>query len=596
MKKILIIILILTNSNLIYSQTVSELIESGIELYSKQNYLDAREKFQEAIRADPDNYEGYLYLAEYYKNQVGHYKLSKKYLTQANEKFTKKNGPAPYLDFDTKSIHAKLLLTESSLFLYLDKYKQAIDTLDTYKNLNYYSEYYISSRAWIEMKMGEIDKSIQTAQDGLFYSMNPSHILNVLGISLSINKQRKEALEIFEKAIEYEIALKEYGSPSTPLNNSGEVLREIFKEDKALYNFKKSASYPDACENILPYFNITVVNLDSLNLFQSKKALVDFNKCFSQYTLKNKEEHQVNIDLGFSRIAFHLGNIPEAIKKINSANEKQQWFGSIGTSPDDMSVAINTSLLNILKAYSHHLKFNNFTLKEKVLNNYQRLKNYLRFKKTIKNTRVTLAKLKNFEDIYIRNSDSMIEYSQLGIIFSDILPKVTKERINTEINNDIRQEAQLYYKAFLAESMINSFLNKKEGLTLAKTLIKNKRSKYDNAIIDRLKLLILSNTKTKNQEYYTLLFSILEKTPAKVLNYGIRIPVNIEDKNKKYIKNSFFEACKIKDCLSNLTIIDNKVELNSKLIGFKSIDISDKTKTKVFEEFFKFLINKGINE
>ena len=135
----------------------------------------------------------------------------------------------------------------------------------------------------------------------------------MLGILLSMHGDRDESLKIFRQAIAYELSEGNLGQPATPLNNSGEVYKEIFSEDSAESSWLKATSMPDGCDHVLPSLNLSLLYFDELNLDGAKRAMDSFESCIAQYPLRNGEEHRALVSLARGRIALLSGNPDLAI-------------------------------------------------------------------------------------------------------------------------------------------------------------------------------------------------------------------------------------------------------------------------------------------
>jgi tetratricopeptide (TPR) repeat protein len=207
--------------------------------------------------------------------------------------------------------------------LNLDNYQGALDVLNEFGKL-YFGAWYPASRAWVLMKLGKLDEAIRVARLGLLTEAEPGRTLNVLGILLSMTGKRQESLKVFNEAIMHELSMGSSGQPATPLNNSGEVYREIFNEEKAEAMWLKATSMPDGCEHVLPSMNLAIMFIEQLRLTDAKKAIDAFESCITQFPLRNGEEHRALVHLARGRIALHSGDVHSAVQHLEAARERRQ--------------------------------------------------------------------------------------------------------------------------------------------------------------------------------------------------------------------------------------------------------------------------------
>jgi tetratricopeptide (TPR) repeat protein len=157
----------LTGSQDDSNKSADDLLREGTLLLETEHLLDARTKLLKALKKAPDDYRIHLMLSSYYLVHVGHYRLAMKYIKRAEELFEKKLGPPPYSRRDLQYQHGNILYYLSQIRLNLDNYQGALEALDRYSALGYYSEWYPGSRAWILMKLGKIKEAIGVARLGL---------------------------------------------------------------------------------------------------------------------------------------------------------------------------------------------------------------------------------------------------------------------------------------------------------------------------------------------------------------------------------------------------------------------------------------------
>lgn len=497
----------------IEDKTADELVLDAITLLQDERLLDARSRLIQAIKKDPKNIRAHSFLGHYYMTYVGHFRLAERYIEKAFSLFYEQYGNPPYYDSLTEATHMHLYNLKSQSKLNLDLYKEALDVLDEFARQGYMASWYPASRAWILMKLGNIQDAIRVARAGVISGAEPSRTLNMLGILLSMNQQPKESISIFEAAIDLEESLGKLGNPATPLNNMGEVYEEIFDDKSAEISYLRALSKQDACEHILPALNLALLYIDQLNLIGAKKAIDNFESCIAQYPLRNGEEHRAFVHLARGRIALYAGEIDQAINHFESALQKKQWFGKIGTSIEDLQVGVMQSLAQALLVKNNIVITTNISFFERVREIWAGIKRRIRafwLKREAK--QILIERLKDFEDLKIRNTDSMLEYPTLGGILSSIPRSFIIPRIEEQKKSDLRPHAQVFYSLYEAQIRNDS--------SLALDLLSKLRPKYD----ELLRTEALNLLSDKSIEYKHLLFN---RSPVVFRNHGHRLEVKL---------------------------------------------------------------------
>lgn len=523
-------------------KSAMELIEEAQHLLMDERLLDARTKLLRALEKDPKRYEAHILLSSYYIRHVGHFRLALKYIKRARQLFEEEHGPPPYSDPLQQYKHSQVLYLISQSRLNLDNYSGALELLDEYSSYGYTSEWYASSRAWILMKLGDLDEAIKIARTGMLAGAEPGRTLNMLGILLSMKNERKAALDVFRRAVLYETALGRLGQPATPLNNQGEVYKEIFNENMAELSWLKSTSLPDGCEHVLPALNLALLYIEQTNYRGAKKTLDNFESCVAQFPLRNGEEHKALVHLARGRVDLHTGNVEQAIKHFESALERKQWFGKIGTNIEDLQVGVLISLAQALEIQNNHLKKTNHpSIAASIGSSRVQVANRIRAWWYRRRARQILSEdLENLEDIYIRHTDSMVEYPSFGYLLKDFPTRTLKNRIALEKKTDERREATLYYKGYIAENLLRHG-NRDEGISLLREVISNARSQFDDALKLHAQILLLQKIRTEDEAYKFLAFEAFETARASIRNYGLMLPVNFQVENSK-VKNAMENA------------------------------------------------------
>ncbi len=512
------------------NKSAQELLSEGQMLLMSERPLDARTKLLRALQKDPNMYRAHYLLAGYYLAHVGHFRLAMKYIKRCEELFEQTHGAPPYNDEMLRDEHSSILYYQSQIRLSLDNYKGALDSLDRFAELGYTSAWYPGSRSWVLMKLGRLDEAISVARLGILAGAEPGRTLNMLGILLSMSDQRQEALEVFRKAIANEFSAGIDGQPATPLNNSGEVYKEMFEDEKAESSFLRATSLPDGCEHVLPSLNLTLIYIDQLKLDAAKKTLDSFERCVAQFPLRNNEEHVALVHLARGRIALHNGDIDQAIERFRSATEGTQWFGKIGTNQNDLMVASTISLSQALDRKSNALKLTvPESLSARFTNFKTRLTNSIEAWWKMRRARqILLDELNNIEDLTIRNTDSLIEYPTLGEVLSGLSSSSLANRLNKESEIDPRAPAKTFYQLYAAERELAGWGASRAAAKLDR-IISSARPQYDTLLKAHASLLRLSTLSPDSQRYQELAYEVFEAAPALLRNYGFRLPVKIND-------------------------------------------------------------------
>jgi len=432
------------------SYAAKELTFSALRLMREEQPISARTRLLAAIEKDPNYYPAFDLLAEYYLDFVGHFKMAMKYLKKGEELFVQQKGRPPYSNEYTAMEHSRHLLALSQIRLNLDNYQGALDALGEFERYGYYNPNYFSSKAWILMKLGWIQEAIESARVGVL-STGGGAALNMLGILLSISNQPEASLRVFDQAI----AAEGDENASTPLNNAGEVYRERFMDIKAEQYWIKAKSLPNGCEHVLPSLNLAILLMEHLRIDAANNSLDTFQECVKQYTVRNDEEHRSLLALARGRIALNNGDINSSIDFLDQTLARGQWFGKIGTNVNDLKIGALISYTDALEARINQISW---TAAESLLS-YPAMAGEelsLKIKRWwyLRKARFLFQSMKNMEDIYIRHSDSVIDYPNLGSLLATFPPESLHERLEEIKAADDRKESDVYYDAYYGESLI----------------------------------------------------------------------------------------------------------------------------------------------
>lgn len=510
-------------------KNAEELIDDARFLLLDKRPLDARTKLLKALKKDPEDYQAHLLLSHYYSEHVGHFRLALKYTKQAQALFQKRWGPPPYTDFKLQNDHARLLYSLAQGRLNLDNYAGALEVLDEFSGYYTYAEWYHGTRAWILMKLGRLDEAIRVARLGVLLGSEPGRVLNMLGILLSMSGEREASLQVFRDAINYEIALGSgIGQPATPLNNSGEVFKEIFQEEKAEAAWLRATRLPDGCEHILPSLNLALLYVDQLNFSAAGKTLDNFNSCVAQFPLRNGEEHRALEQLARGRLDLHAGKLDSAISRFTEAQERRQWFGKIGTNENDLKAATLISMAQALRRKNNRESFYRYdsALRWSEAKFIQARRAVHAWWLMRRARQMFLDDLNDLEDLFIRSTDSLIEYPTFGEVLADLPTAALKSRIDNEKDHDKRREAKVYYQAYLAENLMEHG-EAARAEALLNQIISSTRSGADDLLRLHVLLLRLRALNPGSSSYERVALEVFSLARAALMNAGLPLPVGI---------------------------------------------------------------------
>lgn len=516
------------------SKTAPELVREANYLFLDEKPLEARVKLFKALEKDKNYYPTYILLGEYYIEHVGHFRLALKYIKRATELFYEQKGQPPFDDAEIINEHARLLYLLTQVKLNLDDYQGSLQVLDEFTSFGYFGNWYPATRAWILMKLGDIKEAIAVARTGLLMGADDGRTLNMLGILLSLDNNPEEALKALRSAIAFELSQGRNGRPATPLNNSGEVYRELYEDDKAESSWRKALRLPDGCEHILPTVNLSLLLMEQLRVTETQQALDDFISCIAQYTLRNGEEHKALEALFRARVELASGRPLKAQQLLQSSLQGIQWFGKIGTNKEDLEVAALVTLAESLRS-------TNAVLSTTVTNSYTEAANNL-LSRSINTTKrwwllrkargLLVDTLNNIEDLHIRNTDSMLDYPSFGDVLSTFPPNRLKQRIDSELARDNRKNARLAYDLYYAESLANHG-QLDEGLQLARTILETARPRYDEALAQRARVLVAKHTPQDSEQYLELSQKIFNALRPSLRLNNLPLPIRIASKDAK---------------------------------------------------------------
>jgi tetratricopeptide (TPR) repeat protein len=452
------------------------------------------------------------------------------------------------------------------------------------------------------MKLGRVQEAITVARAGILASAEPGRTLNMLGILLSMNGQPQEALEVFRKAIANEFASGSDGQPATPLNNSGEVYKEMFDDDKAESNFLRATSLPDGCEHVLPSLNLALLYIDQLKLDSAKSAIDSFERCVAQFPLRNNEEHVALVHLARGRIALHTGDVDKAIEHFRSALDGTQWFGKIGTNQNDLLVAATISLAQALRGKANTVRTTvssswRESFEQKRLIASHSLESWWLLRRA---RQMLTGDLNDIEDLQIRNTDSLLEYPTLGDVLSGLSTQSLRRRLALESANDKRAPAKLFYQLYGAQSGLG-FWRSKDVLNALDDVIERARPRYDELLRIRAISLRMQTLAANSSRYQDLAYRIFFTAPALLRNYGLALPVKIGHNGlSRELKKAILSGPFIESNLGDTAGICSISPAPQGALTFscpgqsqKNITVEDSTPESVVNKLARKLFNPG---
>ena len=515
-----------------------ELLQQAQQLWLVGRPIDARAKFQKALALRPNDFRPHMFLAQYYLFEVAHFRLAYRYIRTAERLFQQQHGTGTAIPLEQQRHHLLLLYLLSEAELNLDKYEDSLATLDKLKELYRPPDWYPGTRAWVLMKLKRVDEAVTVAQAGLMVGADPRRTWNILGILLSVKENRELSLNAFGEAIKAELTTQGFGHVATPLNNAGEVYREIFKDNFAEGSWRRAVRLPDGCEHILPSLNLAILYIDQLRLFQAERSLADFEACFAQQTERKDTEHRTLLALARGRIALHENRIEDALELLSVAEQDQQWFGKIGTNENDVEFASAIALAQALRSQAAVLRD---TARDSVWERLQD-KAMIPWLETRawwlnrKARKIGLSELDDLEDLFIRNTDTMLEYPTFGTALADFDSKSFQKRIERVTKQDSRTDAHTYYNLYLGTNFL-AHGDEDSAIPLLESALYNFRDIDRLARAETLAKLLLayeadagwlggqsSAQQIRDLEYREELFSLL---PSHLRYHNLSLPVSI---------------------------------------------------------------------
>ena len=546
-----------------------QLIEEAQDLMKERRPIDARAKLQKALLINPDDYQPHMLLGQYYLFDVGHFTLAYRYLLTAETLFSKKHGSDRNGTLDPlySKEHAMLLYLLAEAELNLDRYQNSLESLERFGKL-YWTDWLPGTKAWVLMKLKRLDEAVRVAQAGLLQGADSRRTYNILGILLSVQGNRELSLQAFAKAIAAESGLGGLGQVATPLNNAGEVYRELFQDNMAEAAWLRATKLPDGCDHILPSLNLASLYIDELRLFQAERVLQDFEACYAAQSVRSDTEHRALIALARGRIAMRMGDIDKAIDLLSHALNREQWFGKIGTNENDVRFAATITMAQALSAKASTLDDtvrDSFTasLQDVAQRQTFMAQSWWYYRQARK---IGLEELDDLEDLFIRNTDTMVEYPTLGNFLATYPARSLNKRLERITKEDERTQADVFYLLYQGEKQFEEGNYSKAESTLKKVL--GQLRPIDRLAIAETKTLL--HIAEQRKRYFWQRLSAEEKAisqkeredlfgslPSHLRYYGLLLPASMQITGTDGSIST--EARKIRGFLNNrFEILDSK--------------------------------------
>lgn len=174
--------------------------------------------------------------------------------------------------------------------------------------------------------------------------------------------------------------------------------------------------------------------------------------CYANKPLRSDSEHRALLALAKAKIALRSGDADNALTFATQAAERQQWFGKIGTNQNDIEFAARITMAEAIAAKTAAMKDHAFASLPERLTDYGQIP-ILKIQQwwIEKQARESaLTELDDFEDLYIRHTDAMLEYPTLGFLTKSFPTRAFESRVDYMLKTDEREEAKKYYRLYLA--------------------------------------------------------------------------------------------------------------------------------------------------
>ena len=415
--------------------------------------------------------------------------------------------------------------------------------------------WYNATRAWVLMKLKRTDEALQTAQQGLIMDEDSKRIYNILGILLSVRGERELSLKAFSKAITTELAYGSMGQAATPLNNIGEVYRELFRDSMAEASWIKALQMKDGCDHILPSLNMSFLYIEQGRFLQADRVLRDFEACYAADSSRQDTEHRALLALSKGRTALHEGEFDSALALLKDAEEREQWFGKIGTDENDVRLATSIAMANALTVEVNILhdivreKWSD-TLQDLALLPQLKIRSWWLQRQA---RRLAVEKMDDFEDLSIRNSDTMIEYPTLGSTLAGFPTTSLRRRLNRIMETDKREGAKQHYELYLAENLL-AHGSTEEALELLNRLRTSLRP-IDRLAKAQVLTLLLKGWEQKRSwwsspsldektQSFLAQQELFELMPSRIRSAGLALPIVSNQYTTDGSKSGLLEKCR----------------------------------------------------
>ncbi|MCS6893052.1 MAG: hypothetical protein NZO16_00545 [Deltaproteobacteria bacterium] len=473
-------------------------------------FIDARDRLLNILKTDPNFLPAIILLMDYYAYYVSDPDEVLKYVDRAKKALT-------YNSILLRSEYEDAIIQhEYNAYSQKNQYEKALSILNSLEKRRYLPTWYASSKAWILFKLGRYDEAYSVIDKVADSFIELPNILNIRGILHGVRGDWEGAIADLKKASDIGRLIGDVDL--APVNNLGEVYEEIFQENLAIQLYEEAIRGDKDCFGLLSYINLSLLYLDFLDVKSSTRVIQSYKKCVASFPFKSLKAYISLTNLVTARIEYIRGNFEEARRLSKWILDYEQQLGSIGTDVWDLKVAaIQTLLLanQALKAIQNY-RVSSFTekLKSFILKIRLFVENFLYRKELI---RIMRTKLRNFEDLKIRNTDSFLFYPFLGFELVNWPSKTTMSLLINQKKRDSRELAGQYYDLYLANFSDDYLPN----------LVRNQgkfRAYYDEALAVANLIFLLKKNQNQNQilKWTSLLY---DNWPPAFPVFKIKLPV-----------------------------------------------------------------------
>lgn len=410
--------------------------KKGFEYLAKGLIGDARNYFLKAIKIDESYYKPYLELGLLYRWEEIDF-LSIPYLEKAGELLHLSLERRDYGNYGAMiADQRRAVRLLAGAYLSENRKKEAKKLLEKLvtetRNPSDFGQL-----AWLLFKENNLDESEKVAKKGVKISSANLPSRNTLAVVESHRRNFREAMKHYN-ALSFQDQMS-----SVVLNNSGETQLALFNYKEAegrflqaLYKFKRH-------DTALTHINLANIYLNSLHISRAIDILKGYtgSRDWGFYVLARV------------RALYMKGDLKGAKILLDEAGRLRQTYGHIGWGITNFDFFYSYWSSRIYDALAIGIK-NSESLS--VINDARLFFLELRYSFLAwwykgKAKRVVAGSNKMQEDFFIHASDSIYNYSDLGIFLADFPYKEMEDRLLKLMSSDKRAEAEVFYLSWLAE-------------------------------------------------------------------------------------------------------------------------------------------------